>query len=507
MLYRFWLIFIGILRFLTIFATKDVNMNIANIIGRLQEIDKLSRLYHSDKSEFVAIYGRRRVGKSYLVDELFRDEMTFSCVGIFKKDDSSTDSYRKTQLRHFYSNLLAYGLNPSLKMPEDWLSAFDMLKLLLKQKQQNRKVVFIDELPWLAGPQSSEFIEELGFFWNNWAVKERNILLIVCGSATSWMLDNIIRDYGGLHSRLTDKMYLKPFSLNECRQFYRSKGFHISDYEIVLSYMSIGGIPYYMDKMRPDLTVTQNINEFYFNNPSIDMEFKDVYTGLFQSADNYIAIVKALGSRFYGMTRNELLESASLKGGGTISKMIENLKECGIIRAYPRLGGQRKETIYKLCDYFTLLYLNFAGKDKSGKTWTAFTRTHEYEGWCGRVFEIVCSQHISQIKNALRIKSSGADYCWSGKTADDTGVQIDMVIPSAEERTDYVCEIKFSENEYLITADYERSLLNKIEAFKISRNHKSSHSLLLVLITTLGLRDSIHNRAVNATISLEDLFT
>ena len=187
--------------------------------------------------------------------------------------------------------------------------------------------------------------------------------------------------------------------------------------------------------------------------------------------------------------------------------MIENLKECGIIRAYPRLGGQRKETIYQLCDYFTLFYLNFAGKDKSGKTWTAFTRTHEYEGWCGRVFEIVCSQHISQIKNALRIKSSGADYCWSGKTVDDTGVQIDMVIPSAEERTDYVCEIKFSENEYLITADYERSLLNKIEAFKISRNHKSSHSLLLVLITTLGLRDSIHNRAVNATISLEDLFT
>ena len=195
------------------------------------------------------------------------------------------------------------------------------------------------------------------------------------------------------------------------------------------------------------------------------------------------------------------------KDSSSCAEMIENLKECGIIRAYPRLGGQRKETIYQLCDYFTLFYLNFAGKDKSGKTWTAFTRTHEYEGWCGRVFEIVCSQHISQIKNALRIKSSGADYCWSGKTADDTGVQIDMVIPSAEERTDYVCEIKFSENEYLITADYERSLLNKIEAFKISRNHKSSHSLLLVLITTLGLRDSIHNRAVNATISLEDLFT
>ena len=317
-------------------------MNTANIIGRKQETSNLSRLYQSDKSEFVAIYGRRRVGKSYLVDEMFRDEMAFSCVGIFKKDKSSNDSYRKTQLRHFHSNLLEYGLSPSLKAPEDWLSAFDLLKILLKENSAKRKVVFIDELPWLAGPQSSELIEELGYFWNNWAVKERNILLIVCGSATSWMLSNVIRDYGGLHSRLTEKIYLKPFSLNECRE-----------YEVVLSYMSIGGIPYYMDKMRPDLTVTQNINDFYFGNKSIDTEFKDVYTGLFQSADNYIAIVKALGSRFYGMTRTELLETSGLKGGGTISRMIDNLKECGIDRAYPRFGGQRKETVHQLCDYFT----------------------------------------------------------------------------------------------------------------------------------------------------------
>ena len=186
--------------------------------------------------------------------------------------------------------------------------------------------------------------------------------------------------------------------------------------------------------------------------------------------------------------------------------MIDNLKECGIVRAYPRFGGQRKETVYQLCDYFTLFYLNFLSKDKSGKTWTAFTRTHEYEGWCGRLFEIVCCQHISQIKNALRIKSSGQEYCWSGKTAEGIGAQIDMVIPSAEERTDYVCEIKFSENSYQITGEYEQKLLNKLESFRISRNHKASHSLLLVMITTLGLKESIHNRAVNATLTLEDLF-
>lgn len=489
-----------------IFVTNSKGMNTDNIVGRKQETDNLARLYHSDKSEFVAIYGRRRVGKSYLVDEFFRDEMCFSCIGIFKKDKTLPDSsYRKTQLHHFYFNLLEYGLNPSYKEPEDWLSAFELLKVLLNSKEEKRKVVFIDELPWLAGPQSSELIEELGYFWNNWAVKQRNILLLICGSATSWMLNNVIRDYGGLHSRITEKMYLKPFSLKECKAFYHKKGFHLSDYEVALSYMAIGGIPYYMDKLRPDLTISQNINDFYFRNESIDLEFTDVYTGLFQSADNYMAIVKALGRRFYGLTRSELIESTGLKGGGTLSKMIENLVECGIVRVYPRYGKYRKETVYQLCDSFTLFYLNFVANKQQGRTWTSFSRTHEYESWCGRMFEIVCSQHIGEIKNALRIKSSGTDYCWSGATEEGKNVQIDMLIPSADERNDYVCEIKFSENKYQISAEYEQSLLNKIDAFKASNNHKSSHSILLVMITSLGLVESIHNRCVNASLTLEDL--
>lgn len=482
-------------------------MNTNNIIGRKQETDRLSRLYYSDKSEFVAIYGRRRVGKSYLIDEFFREEMSFSCVGIFRKNESLNNlSYRKTQLHHFYSNLLEYGLPPSFKEPEDWLSAFDLLKIVLNNRPERRKLIFIDELPWLAGPQSSELIEELGYFWNNWAVKQRNIMLIVCGSATSWMLNNIIRDYGGLHSRLTDKMYLKPFSLNECREFYNRKGFHFSDYDIVLSYMAIGGIPYYMDKMRSDMTITQNINEYFFNNQDIDLEFKDVYTGLFQSADKYIAIVKKLGGKFYGMSRAELLQSADLKGGGTISKMLDNLIESGIVRTYPRYGKQRKETVYQLCDFFTLFYLSFVSDNKRGKSLDSFSRTHEYESWCGRMFEIVCSQHLPQIKNALRIKSAAVDYCWTGSTTEGNGVQIDMLIPALDERSDYLCEIKFSENSYHITADYEQKLLNKLEAFKASRMHKASHSLFLVMITCFGLENSTHNRAVNSILTLEDLF-
>lgn len=482
-------------------------MNTANIIGRKRELEIIDRLYRSDKSEFLAIYGRRRVGKSYLVDEAFRDELAFSVVGTFKKcDDGEEPMYKKTQLRHFYRSLLDYGLDDSYKEPDNWLDAFDLLKKLLSQSGDSRKVVFIDELPWLAGPKSSELVEELGYFWNSWAARQRNIFLIVCGPATSWMLDNIIRDYGGLHGRLTEKMYLSPFNLFESRQYYSSRGFHMSDYEIALSYMAIGGIPYYMDRFRPDRTLSQNINEFYFRNASIDHEFRDVYTGLFQSADRYIDIVRSLGGRFYGMTRTELLEDTKLKGGGTFTRMLDNLQECGIVRSFSRYGKKRKETVYQLCDFFTLFYLNFVGQNGQRKDWVYFQRSHEYENWSGRTFELLCSRHLEQIREALRIKSVGRDYSWTGQCPAGRNVQVGMVIPSPDERTDYLCEMKFSENRYYITEDYEKKLLDKLDAFRASKNHKPSHSVLMVMVTSMGLGESGYSRIVNAEVTLSDLF-
>lgn len=482
-------------------------MKTDGIVGRKKELGIMERLYRSDKSEFLAIYGRRRVGKSYLVDEAFRNELAFSVVGTFKKcEDEEEPLYKKTQLKHFYRSLLDYGLDDSCNEPGNWMDAFDLLKKLLVLKKSGRKVIFIDELPWLAGPKSSELVEELGYFWNSWAAKQRDIFLIVCGSATSWMLDNVIRDYGGLHGRLTERIYLEPFCLSECRQYYSSRGFHLSDYEIAVGYMAIGGIPYYMDRMRPDRTLNQNINEFYFRNTLIDQEFRDVYTGLFQSAERYIDIVSSLGKKFYGMTRNELLADTGLKGGGTFTRMLDNLQECGIVRSFSRYGKSRKETVYQLCDFFTLFYLNFVGHKSSRKDWIYFQRSHEYENWSGRTFELLCSRHIGQIRDALRIKSTGQDYCWSGQCPDGGNVQVDMIIPSPDERTDYLCEMKFSENAYRITAGYEEDLTRKLDAFRNSKNHKVSHSLLLVLVTTFGLDESVHNRLVNAEVTLEDLF-
>ena len=483
-------------------------MGYANIIGRQEEIMKLERIHDSNKSEFVAIYGRRRVGKSFLVNEVFGKKILFKAVGTYVKDgDKNYETYRKLQLDHFYDALLFAGLGTDEAKPTCWREAFLLLRKVLQKKRAKRKIVFIDELPWLAGPQSAEMISELGHFWNSWADSERNIVLVVCGSATSWMLDNVIHDYGGLHGRLTEKMRLVPFTLSECEKYYKKNGFHLSRYEICVSYMALGGIPYYLDKLRTDKTITDNIDSIFFADELIHQEFKDVYTGLYSSKERYVDIVKALGSQFYGMTQTEISEATGIKTGGTLSKLLENLFESGITREYPRYGKERVEKVYQLKDFFSLFYLRFAHmKHVKAGGWKDLFGKGEYYKWAGDTFELLCIEHLPQMMDALRLHSVDRDYCFRGKTSEGTGAQIDLIWESKAANTDYLCEMKFSGSKYSITADYELNLRNKIEAFADSKMHNDMRSIQVVLVTTMGLVAGIHSSIVNQVLTLDDLF-
>lgn len=489
-------------------ALSSVVMANQSIIGRNAEKEILSRIYQSRKSEFVAIYGRRRVGKSYLVNEFFKNKILFSVVGTYMKDEEKDYvSYRKLQLSHFYDALIFAGLDPKNQTPSNWREAFLLLRVLLADKKNRRKVVFIDELPWLAGPQSSEMISELGYFWNSWADSQRNIVLIVCGSATSWMLDNVIRDYGGLHGRLTEKIKLLPFTLAECEQYYRREGFHLSRYEIALSYMAFGGVPFYMGKLRNDLSLTDNIDRLFFAESGIHQEFKDVYAGLYSTKEKYVEIVKALGHKFYGMTQSEIMVATGLKSGGTFSKLLDNLYESGIIRKYPRFGKDRVETVYQLTDFFSLFYLRFVDgiQNKSGM-WHTINRTGKFYSWAGETFELLCVAHLNQLQDALHIYSVDNCFCWSGKTQDGGGAQIDMVLVSEASRTDYLCEMKFSESVFSINADYNQNIRKKIVAFSESPQHDMTHSIQVAMVASFGIAKGEYTDVVNHVVSLDSLF-
>ena len=481
-------------------------MGYKNIIGRIEEIKALEKFYKSSKSEFVAIYGRRRVGKSYLIEEVFKEKITFRAIGSYIKSNDGL-TYKQTQLDHFYESLLDYGMSETMPRPQNWREAFRLLKKYLEGITSKRRVIFLDELPWLAGSQSTEMITELGYFWNSWADRQRNVVLVVCGSATSWMLDNVIRDYGGLHGRLTGTISLQPFTLSECEMYFKKHGFHFSRYEIAVAYMAFGGIPYYLEKMDNEKNLSECIDNFFFKDKRIGQEFKDVYTGLYATSERYVDVVKALGGKFYGMTRYELSESLGISSGGTFTKILDNLIASGIIREYPRYGKQRMETVYQLKDFFSLFYLHFInGKGTDSGNWRSIQRSPKFYTWAGNTFELVCIEHLSQIKEKLRIASISRNYCWKGVAPNGSIPQIDLVLEWKGERTDYICEIKFSEHEFTIDKQYEKELGNKIEAFLHSKQHTKTHSIQLVMITTNGISNNNHSKDVNQQVVLDDLF-
>ena len=447
-------------------------MKYKNIIGRETEIATLERLYKSQKSEFVAIYGRRRIGKSYLVSEVYGKKILFSAVGTYiKDDDKSNETYRQLQLDHFFDSLLLAGLEANTPKPTCWREAFLLLRRLLEKSRARRKIILLDEL------------------------------------ATSWMLDNVIHDYGGLHGRLTETIRLAPFTLAECERYYRKNGFRLSRYEMCVCYMALGGIPFYLDKLRNDLTITQNIDNIFFADEQIHQEFKDVYTGLYSSKERYIDVVKAIGSQFYGMTQSEISKAVEVKSGGTLSNLLDNLKESGIIREYPRYGNQRVETVYQLKDFFSLFYLRFVNSRQAKKgQWNSLHRTPAFYTWAGDTFELLCVEHLPQLQSALRIVSIDRNYCWRGKTSEGKGAQIDLLLESKASRTDYVCEMKFTMGKYTISADYEIDLNAKMDAFSESKMHTKTHSIQLVMLTTMGIAQGEHAGVVNQSIVMDDLF-
>ena len=489
-------------------------MKYQNIIGREEEISTLERLYKSNKSEFIAIYGRRRIGKSYLVSEVYGKKIVFTAVGTYMKvddeepeDEKVYETYRRIQLDHFYDALILAGLPEKDAKPSCWREAFVMLRKLLAGMRKRRKVVVIDELPWLAGPQSSEMISELGYFWNSWGDKQRNIVMVVLGSATSWMLDNVIDDYGGLHGRLTETIKLRPFTLAECERYYKKHGFRLSRYEICVGYMALGGVPFYLDKLRNDQTMTENLDRIFFADEKIHQEFKDVYAGLYQNKERYVDIVKALGSQFYGMTQKEIVEAIGVKSGGTLSNHLKNLLDSGVVRQYPRYGKERVEQVYQLMDFFSLFYLRFVYGNTTRKgMWSSIHGTSVFYTWAGDTFELLSIHHLEQMQDALRIASVDRNYCWSGTAPDGHDAQIDLVMESKASQTDFLCEMKFSMSRFGVKLDDELDFLHKISAFEASKMHKPARSIQLVLVTTFGLIQGEHSGMVHRMVTLEDLF-
>jgi hypothetical protein len=469
------------------------------LIGRKLEQEKLLNAYKSEYSEFVAIYGRRRVGKTFLVRETFDYKFTFSHAGIYNKNT-------RGQLLEFYKSLKRHGANLTAA-PSSWSEAFDMLIDFLDKSNDSRKVVFIDELPWMDAPRSN-FVSALEHFWNSWASARKDILLIVCGSASSWIINKIFRNHGGLHNRVSVRIHLNQFTLRECELYAQSLKLRYSREQIAEAYMVMGGVPYYWSKLQKRMSLAQNIDALFFApDGEFRYEFKDLYASLFNNPDKYIKIIDALGNKKCGIYRDEIIKITGLDDNGNLSQMLENLEYCGFIRKYYQIGNKRKNALYQLMDNYTLFYFQFI----KGKTaidinfWSKTMGKANYYAWSGLAFERICLIHSQQIKNSLGISGVlTGEYSWSVKATDNyPGAQIDLLIDRSDNVVD-ICEMKYTKSPFSISSDYRGNLLNKIDRFQqVTATKKAIH---LVMISANGLTESENNDIVNNVVTLNALF-
>ncbi|MDR2836712.1 MAG: ATP-binding protein [Bacteroidales bacterium] len=472
-----------------------------NIIGRKSEIKQLSDYMDSEKSEFVVVYGRRRVGKTFLVRELFSNKFTFYLSG-------AENATKSVQLFNFNAAINKYSGN-DFPLVDSWQQAFLQLEKYLNGiKKAGRKIIFIDEMPWLDNTKSG-FLSAFEYFWNTYASARKDIFLVVCGSATSWMMNKIIKNRGGLHNRVTRQIFLAPFTLNETEQFLKSKKIVMSHFQIAECYMIMGGIPYYLEQLERSLSLAQNIDNLFFaKNAVLRNEYSKLYASLFKKPEKYIKIVEVLAQKRKGMTRYEIVKLSKIADGGGLSGILEELELCGFITINPHFTNQKKNKLYQLVDFYSLFYLNFVKKHKAtdANYWSSLIDNSVHRAWTGYSFELLCQIHILQIKTALGI--AGVLSYVSGWRSRDTcltdGAQIDLII----ERNDNIinlCEMKYANKEFVITKNYDANLRNKRTAFiEESKTHKTIH---ITLVTTYGIRHNEYWNNIQSDVTLDDLFS
>lgn len=474
------------------------------IVGRKDEILELNNILTSRKAEFIVIYGRRRVGKTYLVREFFNNKFTFYHTGL-SPFELSDDNILSAQLKSFAMTLSRYGKNDT-KSPESWFEAFEMLRELLEKKTDGGKqVVFIDEMPWMDTPRSG-FMTAFEHFWNGWASGRSNMILIVCGSATSWINDTLINNHGGLYDRVTRTIHLSPFNLNESRDLLESENIQINDYDLILSQMVFGGIPFYLSNFRKDMSIAQNIDRMFFSKDAkLKNEFSRLFSSSFTNAETCEKVVRMLFKRKYGYTRDELAKMIGITPGGTFSKILEGLESSGIIISYRNLRDKRK-TYYKLIDSYCIFYLSFIdGKNTSDEHfWQNSRNSPSIESWSGNSFENLCFAHIGSIKQALGISGVSTEVSTWLFSGDDihSGAQIDMVLTRADGIIN-LCEMKFSKNEFIVTKDYDKRIRERTETFRdVGKTRKTIHN---TLITTYGLKQNAWSDQFQSVVSIDSM--
>lgn len=486
-------------------------MPLKDIIGREREIKILQQVWNSKEAEFVAIYGRRRVGKTYLIRKFFSNK-----EGIYLELSGEKDGELQNQLSNFveiFSKLFFGGA--LLQPPKTWKSAFALITQELEKLPKSKKMIlFFDELPWLATKKSG-MLQAMDYYWNRYWSKFPNLKLIVCGSAASWMLEKLINAKGGLYNRLSKTILLKPFSLKESKEFLASKGIHLTPKQVLDLYMVFGGIPYYLKQVEKGKSATQVINLVCFQKDGLlYSEFDRLFASLFEFAADNLALVTTIGTERHGISRQELIQKTRFISGGTLNKRLNELQSSGLIQSYVPFGNKKKNIYFRLIDEYCYFYLSWIQPLKQkgiegGKSyWQAKSKTPSALSWAGYTFENICLKHIDQIKEALDIQGIACEVgslrYVPKKGSREAGAQIDLLF----DRGDGIImlfEIKYSEHLFAADKEFAKSLNSKLAVFE--KHFPSYKQISFALITTMGIKPTIWSEdLIQSVVTLKELF-
>lgn len=453
------------------------------VVGRANEQKILENALEKETSQFIAMYGRRRIGKTYLIRSTFQKQIVFECSGLYKSE-------KEQLLENFWIKLSEQSGIISAP-PKSWIKAFSQLEQYLNSLKNNqKKIIFLDEISWFDTPKAG-FLGALSNFWNNFCTKRNDILLVICGSAASWIIEKVVNDKGGLHNRLNRTIKLNAFTLAETKQFFQAKKIKLSDKDLMQLYMCVGGIPFYLNEVESGKSVAQILDEFFLKENSIfQNEFDNLYAALFKNHQNHLAIIKALALKNKGLNRTEIAKKTKLPSGGGLSLVLEELEQCGFIGKYIDYQKPKADGLYRLLDEYTIFYLKFI-QNKINQKAQELVASQAFKVWSGFAFETVCLKHLPQIANALGI--SGINYnCYSfvdkGHLNSD-GSQIDMVIDRADNCIN-ILEMKFYNDTYTLTKKEAENLNRRVNSFLQKTNTKKS--VFVTLLTMFGAEKNEH---------------
>ena len=472
------------------------------LIGRTEERTIFNDCLQSNESRLIAVYGRRRVGKTFLIRNHFDKLIKFEISGLHNGD-------MKDQLKQVFDVVSSHGLSSKdLTYPTTWTEAFGLIQTYINNlKGTQKKVIFFDELPWFDTPKS-KFLMAFENFWNSYCSKRNDLVVVICGSAASWMIKKIVKNKGGLHNRLAERMRLKPFTLKETELFLMDRFIKMSRYDILQLYMVTGGVPFYLDRIRKGESLAQFINRVCFtDNGFLRDEYSELLKSLFDNAKNHELVLKTMVKKSMGFTRNELAEATRLSSGGTLTEVIDELLESGFIKKYTPFGVPKNQALYKLTDHFTLFHHKFMKEEIAiGKNiWNLKINTPSWLSWAGLAFELICFNHLEQITDALKLQAIACNASPWRYEGNNQGAQIDLIIERAD-RVIHLCEMKFSKSVFILSKNEALSLRNKIEQLSNQPTVRNK-AIFPTFITTFGLKNNEYvHELVQNELTMEDLF-